>query len=141
MKKLCRDDACFIGNVSSWKWNALKKGILATDLIVEDALASDHFRVDIRKKWVGDPLLLTELSEYLLVVVGDGIEFDARRLEFWVCVAKHAELRPARRSPNRRSKKNDDCFAVGATLVEIDEIAVRIGQLEIWEPLANLRTG
>tara|TARA_B100001245_G_scaffold105550_1_gene76890 strand:- start:1010 stop:1264 length:255 start_codon:yes stop_codon:yes gene_type:complete len=84
---------------------------------------------------------LTELAEYLLVVVGDGIEFDARRLEFWVCVAKLAELRPARRSPNGRSKKNDDGFAVGTTLVEINEITVRIGQLEIWEPLANLRPG
>jgi len=84
---------------------------------------------------------LTELAEYLLVVVGDGIEFDARRLEFRICVAKLAELRPARRSPNCRSKKNDDGFAVGATLVEINEITVRIGQLEIWELLANLRTG
>jgi len=86
-------------------------------------------------------LLLTELAEYLLIVIRDGIKFDARRLELWVCVAKLAELRPARRSPNRRSKKNDDGFAVGATPVEIDEITVRVGQFEIWEPLANFRTG
>ena len=84
---------------------------------------------------------MTELAEYLLIVIRDGIEFDARRLELWVCVAKLAELRPARRSPNCRSKKNDDGSAVGATLVEIDEIAVRIGELEIWELLANLRPG
>ena len=55
--------------------------------------------------------------------------------------------REARRAASSKAvtkppiEKNDDGFAVGATPVEIDEITVRVGQFEIWEPLANFRTG
>jgi hypothetical protein len=113
---------------------------LPADLFVQDAEATDDRRVDVREEAVGDALLLAELREDLLVVVGDRVELDSRGLELLVGVAQLTELRPARRSPDSRSIKDDDGLRLASTLVVVDELPVCVRQLEVRKAFSDLRT-
>jgi hypothetical protein len=96
-----RDEGSRIGD-------SVQQGVTGLDLIVQDPVLTDDRGVEIRQQGVGDLLLVAELRQRLQVIVGDGVELDSCRFEVVVRVAQLAELRPARRSPDRRAIEHDD---------------------------------
>jgi hypothetical protein len=57
--------------------------------------------------------------------------------EFGVRIAQLTELRPARRSPNRRTKEDDDRLRARAIFVKANATSVYVWQFEIRQDVAN----
>jgi hypothetical protein len=141
VEELGDDDAVLVGDVDAGKGNALEEGVLAADLVVQDAVTANDLGVDVGEQAVGDPLLLAELPQDLLVVVGDRIELDARGLELRVGVAQLTELRPAGGSPHRRTVEDHHRLRAAAALVITDETSLGVRKPEVRQALAHLRSG
>ena len=139
VKELGDDNSLFVGDVDTRIGNALEECILAPDLVVQDAVATDDLGVDVGEQPIRDVLLLAEFRKYLLIIVRDRVELDSGGLEFFVCIAQLTELRPTRRSPDRRSVEHDDGLCLAPALVIVDEPPMRVGKLEVWKSLADGR--
>jgi hypothetical protein len=140
VKELRDDDPFFIRDVDAGKGDTFEYRVFAPDLVVQDSVSTNDFGVDVGEQAIGNILLFAELAQDFLIVVRDRIDLDTGGLEFLERVAQLTELRPTRRSPNRRSIENDDRFGVASTVVIVDELSVRVGQLEIGKSFADLRT-
>ena len=141
VKGLRDHDAFGVGHVGAGIGDAVEDQVAGLHLIVEDPVGSDHFRIDVREQRIGDRLLLGELLEDFLVVVGDRVERDPGRFELGVGVSQLTELRPAGRSPDRRAVEDDDRRTASAICMERDGLAVGVGQGEVGQLLADLGPG
>jgi hypothetical protein len=139
VKEFGDDHSLFVRDVDTRIGNALEECILAPDLVVQDAVATDDLGVDVGEQPIGDVLLLAELRKDLLIIVGDRVELDSGCLEFSVCIAQLTELRPTRRSPDRRSVEHDNRLCLAPALVIVDESPMRVGKLEVWKSLTDDR--
>ena len=121
------DEALLGGHNHAGVRDAFEEGILAPDLIVQDAVAADDLGIDVGEQTEGNVLLLAELAQNFLIVVRDGIELDAGGFEFPEGIAQLTELRPARGSPDRRSVEDNDRLRLATTRVVVDDVPVRVG--------------
>ncbi len=108
VKELRDDDSFFIRDVDAGIGDAFEKRIFTPDQVVQDSVSANDFGVDVGEQAIGNILLFAELAQDFLIVVRDRIDLDSGGLEFLEGVAQLTELRPTRRSPNRRSIENDD---------------------------------
>ena len=108
MKEFRNNDSLLIDHVASRVRDTVKNYVSRTDLVVEDSVLSNDPGFYVGEERVRDLSLAAEFRQHLLVVIGNGIQPNALSLEFGVCVAQLTELRPARRSPDCRTVKDDD---------------------------------
>ena len=99
---------------------AKEHGVPWFDLIIQDAVASNHLRIKVREEREGDGLSLGKGLQCGLVVIRNGVELDICCFKGGVSISQLTELRPARWSPNRRAEKYDHCRRLAAVLVETD---------------------
>jgi hypothetical protein len=111
--------------------------VAGLDLLVQNPEAPDDLGVEVREQGIGDRLFFAELTQDLLVVVGDRVEGEAGGLEALVGVAQLAELRPTRGSPDRGAIEDDDRGASGAVRMEVDGSAVGIGEHHVGQAVAD----
>jgi hypothetical protein len=139
VKELRDHEALLVRDVDAGIGNARKEPAVIRRLFVQDAVAANRLRIDVGEQAVRDVLLGFELAQYGLIVIGDGKDLDPMFLKLRERIAQLTELRPTRGSPHRRAIEDHDRLRVAAALVEIDRLAVRVGQDEIGKSLANLR--
>jgi hypothetical protein len=139
VKELRDHEALLVRDVDAGIGNARKEPAVIRRLFVQDAVAANRLRIDVGEQAVRDVLLGFELAQYGLIVIGDGKDLDPMFLKLRERIAQLTELRPTRGSPHRRAIEDHDRLRVAAALVEIDRLAVRVGQDEIGKSLPNLR--
>jgi hypothetical protein len=108
MKEFRAHAAFFIRDVYPGVGDAVEHRVVAADLIVEDAEATDDSRIDIRQQWKGNGLLFGEFLERFQIVVGDGVNGDVVFSKLAECIAQLSELRPAGGSPDSRPIEHDN---------------------------------
>ena len=141
VEELGYDDSVFIRHVASGKGDAVDWKFTWLNFGVEDVVSPDYIGSDIREQRVGYFLLLRELGKNLLVVIGNGVEANARCFELRVGIAQLPELRPAGGSPDRGPKKDDYGPVAGTIFVETNFAAVLVGQGEIGQAVAQPGAG
>ena len=99
---------------------AKQHGVPRFDLIIQDAVAADYFRIKVREEREWDGLPFSKGLQRGLVVIRNGVELCTCCFEGGVSISQLTELRPARWSPNRRAEKYDHCRRLAAVLVETD---------------------
>ena len=100
-------------------------------MVIQDTVSPDHFGIDIRKQGKGYALFFGKFSEHLAVVIRNGIDFNASRLELLIGIAQLPELRPARGSPDSGAIKDDGRLRRTPIGMKVDDPPCRIGQLKI----------
>jgi len=111
------------------------------DLRVQDPVLADDAGADIGEHGKLDPVRPGEVGERLALVVRHHVELDAGGAKLRQRTLHLHEMRHARGSPDGRAEKGDHRLRTAAICVQADGAAVRSGQLEVGEGVAQRGTG
>jgi hypothetical protein len=137
VEELLDDDALLVHDIDAGEGDPVEGSAVLLHLRVQDAVAADDRRVDVREERVGNVVRLGEGGQCGHVIVGDRVELDAGFLELRPGVAQLTELRHARRSPDRRAVEDDGRLRAAPVLVKAHPAAGLVRQVEVREPLPD----
>ena len=137
MKEFCAHAAFFVRDVHPGVGDAVEHCVIAADLIVEDAEATDDSRVDVRQQQKRNGLLLGEFLERFQIVVGNGVNGNVVFSELAECIAQLSELRPAGGSPDSRPVEHHNGLSSGSVRMKVDRLPACSGQGEVRQASAD----